>query len=231
MSPAPDAERTGVRVRFHGHACIELQDVDGVRICVDPFESGGFGGAVALPPLPDHFAAWVASHDHVDHSAGHTIPQAERLVAPTRAGRFHVDTHTAFHDEFGGRLRGGSTDALRFTADGVTILHCGDLGERPDGALLAWMQERPIDLLVVPVGGYFTLGPDGAAELTATLAPRFVLPCHSADDGVRLPQLGPRRLFDARFERHDDERDELLLVPAEHDGTTVLHLLRPHLGT
>ena len=164
---------------------------------MDPFEPGGLGGAVQLPALPDAFTHWIATHDHVDHNASSAIPGALRLRASAhtsaQAPGVSVDAYSAFHDEFGGRLRGGSTDLLRFRCDTAlgqrTVMHCGDLGERPVGRLLDWLRETPIDVLIVPVGGYFTLGGEGAAELVSLVRPSVVVPCHAREHGVALPQL------------------------------------------
>ena len=49
--------------------------------------------------------------------------------------------------------------------DSGVVAHCGDLGERPEGPLLQALVDAKLDVLIVPVGGYFTLGADGAAEL------------------------------------------------------------------
>lgn len=232
-------------VRFHGHACFELEAADGTRLCVDPYEAGGFGGAVALPRLPDHFHAWVATHAHPDHDAGHEIPAATRVHvdalrpgtsprpgAPgeTSFGPFRIEALRAFHDEFAGLLRSGTTDLLRVTADGTTFVHVGDLGERLVGPALDWLAAVPIDALAVPVGGYFTLGPDGAAELTALLRPRFALPCHASDDGVELAPLGDRARFVERFSRTESRRELDLSQPRDHDRTSVVLLSRERAG-
>lgn len=193
-------------LRFFGHACFGVQTEE-AHLCIDPFESGGFGGAVTLPPLPDAFTHWIATHEHGDHNAGHTLPSAVRVAAPpagcvTTVGDLRIEATLAAHDEFGGKLRGGLTALLRVTTptpEGPqVIVHCGDLGERPTGALLDWLLETPIDVLIVPVGGYFTLGPDGAAEVVRLVQPRTVVPCHAREHGVSLPELG---CVDGFFER------------------------------
>lgn len=215
-------------LRFHGHACFELEAGDGTRLCIDPYEAGGFDGAVRLAPLPDHFDAWVATHDHADHCAGHTIPSARRVRPPTVSGPFGLETRRAAHDEFGGRLRGGFVDMIRVEAEGAVVVHLGDLGERLVGAPLAWLRDRPVDALIVPVGGYYTLGPDGAAELAGLVQPRYVVPCHAAEDGVALPELGSRELFVRRFDE-PLEAPELELgasVDPPHAPTRVLLLER-----
>ena len=188
-----------MKLRFLGHACFEVTADDDRRLCIDPFEAGAFDGAVDLPPLDDTFDAWVASHEHADHAAGHAIPSAVRLRPPAPWAGLSIDAIAADHDEFGGRLRGGRTDLLRFSDGDSTLVHLGDIGERPTGRVLDWLLECPIDVLIVPTGGYFTLGPDGAAELSALVQPRFVVPCHAREHGVRLPQLGSVVHFAARF--------------------------------
>ena len=63
------------------------------------------------------------------------------------------------------------------TIDGITFCHCGDIGE-----LLDDPEKRAkigdIDVLIIPTGGYYTLGPDGAAEVVRRLNPKVVIPCH-----------------------------------------------------
>ncbi len=81
------------------------------------------------------------------------------------------------------------------------MVHCGDLGERPNGELLAWLKAAPIDVLCVPVGGYYTLGPDGAAELVAALSPRYAIPFHSKNDGLNDPKMAQVRDFLRRFQK------------------------------
>lgn len=194
-------------LRFFGHACFGVQTEE-AHLCIDPFESGAFGGAVTLPPLPDAFTHWVATHEHADHNAGHTLPSAARVAPPARGcttevGDVRMEATLAAHDEFGGKLRGGLTALLRLTVptpDGAkVIVHCGDLGERPAGALLDWLLAVPTDVLIVPVGGYFTLGPDGAAEVVRLVRPHTVVPCHAREHGVTLPELGSVGAFYERL--------------------------------
>ena len=64
-----------------------------------------------------------------------------------------------------------------FSVDGITICHCGDIGELLDepGKLDEIGQ---VDVLIIPTGGYYTLGPDGAATVVKKINPRLVIPCH-----------------------------------------------------
>ena len=186
-------------IRFHGHACFGLDLPDGSSLCIDPFEPGGFGGLLPGRPIPDRYTRVVCTHEHADHNATHAIPSARRIAQQHREEGLLIETFTAPHDEYGGRLRTGLVSLLRIEAGGATIVHLSDLGERPQGPLLRWLRERPIDLLIGPVGGYFTLDADGFAEIVALVKPRFALGCHSAEDGARFPDLDDLSLLNARI--------------------------------
>lgn len=189
-----------VTLRFHGHACVSLTLPSGRRVVADPYRSGALGGAVTLPPLADAFDLAIATHTHVDHAAFDTVPSATVIAAGYRDDELVTWSVTAAHDPLGGRLRGGSVELLVFDAGGVRVVHLGDLGERPRPTLVEPFSGQRIDALVLPVGGYFTLGADGAAAWVDALAPRFAIPTHSADDGVTLPQMAPRADFTRRFD-------------------------------
>lgn len=167
-------------------------EASGRRLLIDPYESGSFHGAVTLPPLADTWQDVVASHGHADHAAVHTVPGAREVEKPGRRGPFSLAWRHAFHDEWGGRLRGGTTRVLRIVVQGRVMVHCGDIGERPGGPLLLWLRQRPIDLLILPAGGWYTLDGAGALEWVAELAPRACALIHTADDGVRLAPMAGR---------------------------------------
>jgi L-ascorbate metabolism protein UlaG (beta-lactamase superfamily) len=191
-----------VEVRFYGHACFRLCVEHGPSICIDPYRPGSLGGSVILEPIPDTFDYIVCSHGHVDHSATNTMASGQVLDADYETQEFSVRRHQVFHDEFGGRLRGGTTDILTFDLGEHRIVHMGDIGERLTAQQIADWQPGSIDLLLVPVGGYFTLGADGAFELVEKLRPSFVVPCHAANQGVTLPQLADYSHFTRRFRRN-----------------------------
>jgi len=53
----------------------------------------------------------------------------------------------------------------------------------------------PIDVLLVPAGGNFTIGPAEAAEVVAQISPKIVIPMHFATDGASADLLGPERFL------------------------------------
>jgi len=95
-------------------------------------------------------------------------------------GEFEVDGIMikgiqSFHDNQQGQIRGPNT-IYTITAEGLTICHLGDLGHK-----LTEEQEEKIgnvDVLMVPVGGTYTIGPETATEVISQIEPGYVIPMH-----------------------------------------------------
>ena len=84
----------------------------------------------------------------------------------------------------------GLSRAIRLVVDGVSVLHLGDLGRSltPDELLAIG---RRVDVLLLPVGGTFTLPLERALELQAALRPRWTVPMHYRSPRVNL-DMAPR---------------------------------------
>lgn len=167
-----------MKIDFLAHASFLFTDQVGHRFMIDPYESGGFSGRVGYDPIDIAPDVIIITHDHLDHSHTKTIPgdfevirhEGECFGVPIRSVQ-------VYHDMQQGTRFGGVIDAKIFTIDGITICHCGDIGELlDDPKKLAAFGE--IDILIIPTGGYYTLGPEGAAEVTRKLNPKIVIPCH-----------------------------------------------------
>ncbi len=162
-------------LRFYGHATIALE-VDEQTLLIDPYEPGGFGGLMRYAPITAPVDWVVCSHQHADHCAVAGLKGRARLIEAGRAGPFHITRHTLAHDEYEGRRRGGMVDALVIEAQGLRVVHLSDVGQSPTPELVAALR-RP-DALVVPVGGYYTIGAAQAWEWARRLDPGCALPVH-----------------------------------------------------
>ena len=208
-----------MQVDFLGHAAFLFTSAAGTRVMTDPYEAGGFSGRVGYAQIDKQPDLIVITHDHLDHSHTATIPGPFEVIRHQGVFKdISVRSVSAFHDEFEGKKFGGSIDMKIFTIDGVRICHCGDLGER----LLDPVKREeigPIDILIVPTGGFYTLGPEGALEVSRRLAPRVVIPCHykTASCGFDIAPLDP--FLDA-FEQR-------LRLPFEGSTTTLDPSLLP----
>ena len=133
-------------------------------------------------------------------SHGHpTIPT--RLDRPnltlTRPGEYEhrnllITGVRTFHDGVRGAERGENV-IFAVEIDGVHVCHLGDLGHLLTEDELGEL--GPIDVLLVPAGGNFTISPAEAAEVVAQVSPKIVIPMHFAADGASADLLGPERFL------------------------------------
>jgi len=180
-------------IRWHGHACFEIVDSAGYTIAVDPHD----GYSIGMKPPSFKADAVLITHEHFDHNAYNVVakPGAERYSM--KEGNFLLGgKHRArgvklYHDKVKGRRR-GEVVVYRIEVDGVGILHLGDLGHIFDEKVAAEL--KPVDILMVPVGGTFTIDPREAFEVVKLIDPKIAIPMHYWVRGVNLP-LQPVDVF------------------------------------
>ncbi|HSK69206.1 MAG TPA: MBL fold metallo-hydrolase, partial [Candidatus Limnocylindria bacterium] len=98
-------------------------------------------------------------------------------------------------------------------ADGLVIAHLGDLGEIPGSALQAAL-DRP-DVLLVPVGGFYTMDAAQAARTVELLRPRVVIPMHYRTDKGGYAQISTVEPFLAALQPLVPSRQPLLRLTRE----------------
>lgn len=171
-----------MRIRWYGHSCFLLTDDSGLRILTDPFDDSIGYPTPAI--MADHV---TVSHSHFDHAAVGRLPGAPRVLQ--NAGTYRL-TETlirgipAFHDDQNGKRRGPNL-MFHITMDEVRVLHCGDLGHLLQPQQL--LQTGPVDILLVPVGGSLTLGPEEAWKLCQQIKPRVIVPMHYKTPALSFP--------------------------------------------
>jgi L-ascorbate metabolism protein UlaG (beta-lactamase superfamily) len=171
-----------VRISWLGHAMFLVEDGEGHRLVTDPYND--YVGYT----LPDISAGIVlVSHDHADHSNIGMVkgdPAVVRDPSPRDVAGVKVVGFPSFHDAKGGSER-GSNIIFRWEMQGLTFIHLGDLGHALDAETTRELAGA--DVLFVPVGGFFTIEPDGAAQVVETLRPRIAVPMHFRNDACGFP--------------------------------------------
>jgi L-ascorbate metabolism protein UlaG (beta-lactamase superfamily) len=172
-----------MELTFHGHACISLRGESGV-VVMDPYKSGSLGGAIGFSPVEVE-ADWVTiSHYHVDHA--HVTPALGKPTVVDQSGVFKgidFQCRATYHDRFHG-TRMGLTTMTAFEFDGLRIAHLGDIGCDLTAADVEAI--GPVDILVFPTGGTYTLGAADAPMVLEALKPRLAIPVHYECEGCRL---------------------------------------------
>ncbi len=170
---------------WHGHACFEIVSSDGLRIVFDPHDGRSIG-----IKQPDTKADIVLiSHDHFDHNAAEVVAKPDAMIFKMKKGVFEakgarIEGIEEYHDKEGGRLR-GKTMIYLLEVDDLVFAHLGDLGRIPPPNVVEKL--RRADIVFVPVGGTFTIGPREALEIAEKVKPRILVPMHYWVPGIMLP--------------------------------------------
>lgn len=177
---------SGMIITYLGHSSfkIEAQTNGGKTVVVtDPFDPQ----AVGLPwPKPAADIVTV-SHDHGDHNFVAGISGAVSRPEPflvSGPGEYevsgaHIYGVGSYHDEKEGGERGQNTIYL-ITAEGLNVVHLGDLGHQLTTGQVEEL--NTVDVLLIPVGGIYTIDPETATEVISQLEPYLVIPMHFKTD-------------------------------------------------
>jgi len=187
-----------MKLEWLGHACFAVES-GGYRVVIDPFrEVPGFADVDTAAHLT------LCSHEHFDHAYREGVGLLSDRDIP-----FTVCTVETFHDPEGGALRGNNKIHI-LSAEGMTLVHLGDLGHDLNEEQLAAVQG--CDVLLIPIGGTYTLDTRQARALADRINPRVLIPMH-----FRRGEQG--------FEVLEQLDDFLVLCPAErirdHGGNTL----------
>lgn len=160
-----------------------------ISIITDPFTDIGY-------PLPENEKADIvlSSHDHFDHNNFKLINGDYFKV--NKAGEFshkgvNIKNIKTWHDTSEGKDRGDNL-LMRFSIDGKTFLHCGDLGHMITKDILE--QLGKIDVLLIPVGGHFTIDSLTAKKIADMIDPILTFPMHYKTDVLDFP-ISPKKEY------------------------------------
>ena len=128
----------------------------------------------------------TVSHDHYDHNNVDAVRGKPQVVrATTRVKGIEFTGITSYHDDADGRRRGGNT-IFCFEVEGIRLCHLGDLGHSLSVRQVAELGR--VDVLFIPVGGYFTIDATIATGVCNQLQPGLIIPMHW-NDKWDVPQV------------------------------------------
>lgn len=161
-------------IRYYGHAFFRLDLENGHSIAIDPY--GEFQSYPKREIKPD---LCLISHAHHDHNGRSSLMPGVQII--DRPGAFDTDIGVritgipTWHDEHGGEKRGANILYI-IEAENMRIAHAGDLGHMLTPEQLA--QIGSLDLLMLPVGGFYTIDAQMANRVYQALKPRILVPMH-----------------------------------------------------
>lgn len=175
-------------IKWYGHSCFLITDKAGTRVLTDPPDPQvGY----VIPPVKCE--AVTSSHAHHDHNYFAIAAGSPAIITEPgdyQVGDIRIRGVSTYHDDARGAKRGRNI-VFVFEAEGMRVVHAGDIGALPDGDTLA--QIGRADVLLVPVGGVYTIDATGARELANLLKPKVVIPMHYKTDALsfELDGLAP----------------------------------------
>ncbi len=172
-----------MKIRYLGHSCFVLTESTGTTIVTDPF------GAIGYPMPPVKADAVTISHGHYDHNNVGAVSGRERAPVVFREegtyeiGGVDITAIRSYHDSEHGERRGENL-IFKFRMDGLEICHLGDLGEDCSSALIETL--LPVHVLLIPVGGNYTIDAQQAKEYVDRIMPAIVIPMHYKTKGLNV---------------------------------------------
>lgn len=182
-----------MEISYLGHSSFRIKTKSAV-VVTDPFDPK----MVGLKFSGIEADIVTSSHDHRDHSALELVGGVKKAV--TGPGEYEISGvsiigYPSFHDNEEGAKRGKNTIYV-YEADGLRLAHLGDLGHTLSEDMVNELGD--IDVLMIPVGGEFTIGPKEATEIVGKIEPYFVLPMHYQMAGMNpdtFAKLEPVEVF------------------------------------
>ena len=163
-----------MKIKWIGHSCFSIELDDGRKIITDPYD-----GTVGYDPVDETADIVLVSHDHFDHGYTGDIKGDFKVI--DTAGEYDLGGGLTVkgieqpHDDAGGAKR-GMTLTFVISAEGLNLLHMGDIGAVPGEDYFASLPK--IDILMVPVGGVFTVDAKGAFSIVERIHPNITIPMH-----------------------------------------------------
>lgn len=218
-----------MKIKWYGHAAFLITSSQGVKIITDPYESGAYGGQLAYGKITDQADIAITSHDHADHNDTKSLPGSPEIVkgGGTKSVKgISFKGIASYHDPSKGSERGSNT-IFTFSVDGIKICHLGDLGHLLSEKEIA--EIGSVDILLIPVGGYFTIDSKEATKVGEQIKPKVLIPMHFKTEKCGFP-IAPVDDFlkgkaNIKRPKTSEVTFELASLPSETEIVVLVHAL------
>jgi len=213
-----------MKVKWLGHSCFLITSGDGVRIITDPY---AVGGGINYCPIKETADVVVVSHEHDDHSNISAVqgkPEVVKGDGIKTAKGVQFKGVATYHDAAQGGQRGPNT-IFCFTIDDIKLCHLGDLGHVLSPAQVT--EIGTVDILLVPVGGFYTINASVASQVCDQLKPKIVIPMHFKTPNCAYPITGVEDFLKGKKNVRRMEDSEVDLERERLPATAEIVLFRP----
>lgn len=174
-----------MKVKWIGHSSFLITSEQGTKVLTDPYTTNP--PRLKYGKISEVVDIVTVSHEHGDHNDTVSLPGKPEVLKGSGVKEvkgIQFEGFAAYHDASMGSQRGPDT-IFCFTVDGMRICHLGDLGHALSDQEVANLGS--IDLLLIPVGGYYTIDAAEATQLVGKMKPRVVVPMHVKNEKCDFP--------------------------------------------
>lgn len=166
-------------ITYLGHSSFKIKTKT-ATVVMDPFDPK----MVGLKYAGVEADIVTVSHNHKDHNRVDLVKGVKKVISGP--GEYEVMGVSiigisTFHDGEGGTLRGKNTVYVIET-EGLTLVHLGDLGHDLSEKQLEELGD--VDVLIIPIGGEYTIGSREAVKIVQNIEPNFIIPMHYRQEGL-----------------------------------------------
>jgi L-ascorbate metabolism protein UlaG (beta-lactamase superfamily) len=211
-----------MKVKWLGHASFLITSDNGTRIITDPYV---VGSGLQYGEIKEAADVVTVSHDHFDHNNVASVGGSPQVVKePTDAKGIKFEGVATYHDASGGSERGNNT-VFCMDIDGVRVCHLGDLGHPLSEQQVTDIGK--VDVLLIPVGGFFTIDAKVASEVCDKLNPRVIIPMHYKNEKCEFPISGVGDFLEGKGSVRKLDSSEAEFKAGELPAATEIIVLKP----
>ncbi len=212
-----------MKIKWLGHACFTITSDTGVKIITDPYVTTD---RLTYGEIKESADIVTVSHNHGDHNNVAAVrgnPEVVRGAGTAEIKGIKFDGTATYHDETGGSQRGDNV-IFCFKVDGVRVCHLGDLGHKVSDKQIGELGR--IDILLIPVGGFYTIDAKVATEVCNQLKPKVIIPMHYKNDKCRFPIAGVDGFLGGKEGISRLDASEVEFKPGELPASTQIIVLK-----
>lgn len=166
-------------ITYFGHSCFRLRGKS-ASLVTDPYDPKMVG--LKFPKVSADIV--TVSHQHEDHNNTSQVKDYKRVI--DGPGEYEISGVSiigisTYHDDKKGESRGRNTIYV-IEMDEIRLVHLGDLGHRLSEKVVG--EIGSVDILIIPVGGEYTINASVAAEIVRNIEPTITIPMHYQVQGL-----------------------------------------------
>ncbi|TDO86500.1 L-ascorbate metabolism protein UlaG (beta-lactamase superfamily) [Halanaerobium saccharolyticum] len=187
-----------MKVKWWGHSTFFIEN-NGIKIITDPYDD-----SLPYHQIEDKADYVTVSHGHYDHNSAELLGGNFEVIDSLdglKNSEIEIEAIKSYHDSHHGEDRGDNLIFLINIGD-KKICHLGDLGHLLDANIIEKIKN--VDLLLIPVGGNYTIDAELAFIIARDIDPAAIIPMHYKTDILDFPINGVKNFTD-KFEQNEVE--------------------------